>query len=455
MRILLFGTGEFYQRYKIWFEDEDVIALVDNSKEKQGTYIDGKEVIAANAILNLEYDAVFILTFSVTDIAKQLLDLGVCREKIYSFNYINDFIYADWKRKKISTFLNVDKKKEIVLLSQDLSLGGPALALYNVAKLLQKWGYSVTYASMVDGPLRERLLEDNVSVIIDSNMLGETMKDNVWVENYRLVICNTINFHVFLSNRNTKVPVIWWLHDAEFFYEAANIPALKRISDNNLRVVSVGEIARKAMKKYRPDFEIGNLLYGVETVITKRIKKKDESLLQFVTIGFIEPHKGQDLLIQAIRELPDDIREKCQFLFVGKNASLFAQQLKKEAEKISEIKFVGMVGRNEIHAILDRTDVLICPSRQDCMPTVCNEAMMHFVPCLVSDATGTASYITEDTGRIFRSENIEELKKQIIWFVNHKEKIPSMGEKARKLYETFFSMDAFADSLKKLIPKKL
>ncbi len=65
MKVLLFGTGEFYQRYKVWFEDDEIAALVDNSKDKQGTYIDGKEVIAANNILKLQYDAIFILTFFI------------------------------------------------------------------------------------------------------------------------------------------------------------------------------------------------------------------------------------------------------------------------------------------------------------------------------------------------------------------------------------------------------
>ena len=44
MKYLLFETGEYYQRYKRWFAKDDIAALLDNSKDKQGTYIDGVKV---------------------------------------------------------------------------------------------------------------------------------------------------------------------------------------------------------------------------------------------------------------------------------------------------------------------------------------------------------------------------------------------------------------------------
>ena len=85
MRFLLFGTGEYYNRYKIWFEKKDVVALIDNSKEKQGYYIDDILVIAPENVLQYEFDAIIILSFYVKMMRVQLLDLGVSEEKIYLF----------------------------------------------------------------------------------------------------------------------------------------------------------------------------------------------------------------------------------------------------------------------------------------------------------------------------------------------------------------------------------
>ena len=45
MQFLLFGTGDYYQRYKMWFNRSDIVALLDNSRLKQHTVLDGIEVM--------------------------------------------------------------------------------------------------------------------------------------------------------------------------------------------------------------------------------------------------------------------------------------------------------------------------------------------------------------------------------------------------------------------------
>ena len=39
MKFLIFGTGDYYERYKKWFPSKDVLALLDNSPQKQHTVI--------------------------------------------------------------------------------------------------------------------------------------------------------------------------------------------------------------------------------------------------------------------------------------------------------------------------------------------------------------------------------------------------------------------------------
>lgn len=460
MRLILFGTGEYYQRYKIWFETEEVCALADNSMGKWGTYIDNKLVISPDKINKYNYDAIFVLTFAIKDITEQLLELGVDRASIYTFYDIHRMLYKPFKRKKIYFFNSQNKEignKKIALMNSDLVMGGPALALFNMAKILKKNGYSVTYASMVDGPLRETLIENGFTVIVDNNLLAETMSDNEWINEFSMVICNTINYHVFLSERNTKIPVIWWLHDPPFFYEVSNKKAIEQIDTKNLHVYTVGDIARNAIINYRPDFQTKNLLYGVEENIVEGIKghHTNKNKVKFITIGFIEPHKGQDILVKAIRELPYNIKSKCEFIFVGKNVSLYAEQLQKAVRDIPEIQFTGRISHAEIHNLLDESDVLICPSRQDCMPTVCAEAMMHSLPCLVSDTTGIVPYITAECGRIFKSEDIEDLKQYIMWFVENSEMLESMGKMGRRVFQQTFSMNAFEGNVMQIIKSVL
>ena len=49
------------------------------------------------------------------------------------------------------------------------------------------------------------------------------------------------------------------------------------------------------------------------------------------------------------------------------------------------------------------------------MPTVAAEAMMHGVPCLVSDAVGTAAYIRHgEDGLVFPSGDVQALRSDCV-----------------------------------------
>ena len=49
--------------------------------------------------------------------------------------------------------------------------------------------------------------------------------------------------------------------------------------------------------------------------------------IRFITIGYIEWRKGQDLLVDAIKRLPSEMIDITEFIFVGQNTSRLAGQL--------------------------------------------------------------------------------------------------------------------------------
>ncbi len=458
MKFLLFGTGDYYERYKKWFNSEDVLALLDNSHIKQNSVIDGIKVLSPKEGVKLPFDVIVILSFYVKEMRKQLIDLNVPDDKIYHFYDLHQLIYQKEKKKSIQYYggaervikVNDSTGKKILLLSQDMTLGGPAIALLYAAKVLAEQGYQVVFASMLDGPLREKLLEVNIPVIVDVNLQIETMEDADWTNQFSVLFCNTINFHVFLSKRNTTIHVIWWLHDSAFFYHGIKSEILRAIDTRNLKVYSVGPVPEKAMHDFLPELPIERLLYGVNDSvggideIRKNKGRKGKRKVTFVTIGYIESRKGQDILVEAIRLIPDEIRKKAEFCFVGQNSSAFAQNLIEQIKDIPEVVITGTVDRQGISEILNRTDVMICPSREDPMPTVAAEAMMVGVPCIVSSATGTAEYIENGiNGYDFPSGDAECLSEKIIWCILNNEKLHNMGINARLVYERIFSMSVF------------
>lgn len=472
MKYLLFGTGDYYERYKKWFDKAEVAALLDNSPLKQNTTIDGIKVVSPQEGIQLEYDAIVILSFHVKSMKEQLIKLGVNPNSIYHFFDLHKLFKGKSLNMPVQYFGNalkiVQKRngsaKKILLISHDLTLGGPALALYHAAVISRGRGYEVLFASMLDGPLRRRLEDDGFSVLVDPNLQIGTMQEITWVLNFNLIICNTVSFYVFLSERNMEVPVIWWLHEPEFYYDGVDKELLTKTDWTNVRVVSVGPIPKSAIRKWIPQLEVESLLYGVADVGNRQNTeilypsrdKATRKKICFVTIGFIVEHKAQDVLMKAVKTLGKELQEKTEFYFVGQDTTLWAKQLKVEANELDNIYFTGLLDRNQIHQMLDHADVLICPSRQDSMPTVAAEAMMHSVPCILSDATGTAAYIRDgEDGLVFQSENAKELSEKISWCVSHEDNLTQMGALARKVYERVFSMDAFEENLWKVVNRML
>lgn len=461
MKFLLFGTGDYYQRYKKWFERGDVLALLDNAPEKQNTLIDEIKVLSPQEGVKLPYDAIVILSFYVREMRSQLMMLGVSAGKVYHFYDLNRLIYRKENKKPIEYYGGAEKivaserqaGKKILLLSHDLTLGGPSIALFHTAKIIMKHGYQVVYASMIDGPLRSKLLSNHIPVIVDVNLQIETMMEADWTGQFSLIIGNTINYHVFFSRRNESIPAVWWLHDASFFYNGVDPEVLQNMSRRNLTVCSVGPIPKKAIHKFVPDLPVKNLLYAVEDTADHAKRKQNlRGNVCFVTIGYVGEIKGHDILIEAIKNLSAEKRKNAVFCFVGQNSSVMAQNLMREIGDIPEIVMTGAVGRDMIHEILNSADVLICPSREDSMPTVAAEAMMHNVPCILSDMTGTAELIENGlNGLVFPGENVKALTSQIVWCMEHRVELIRMGEKARRVYEEFFSMSAFEERLMEMV----
>lgn len=449
MTFLLFGTGDYYNRYRKWFAKENVAALMDNAPEKQNTCIDGVRIVSPEEGVRMPYDVIVILSFYYTDMKRQLLELGVEEKKIYHFYDLHRLLRV---HTYVSPVVAEDAAGKILLLSQDLTLGGPAIALFQAAKILKMHGWSVVYASMLEGPLRRQIEEAEIPVVVDENLQIGTMKDCNWTQEFAMVICNTINFHVFLSRRNADTPVIWWLHDAPFYYDGVDKELLRGIDRRNLQVVSVGPIPQGAIQTYLPDLEVGQLLYGVEDSCRQVREHTGSGKIKFVTIGYVTEHKGQDVLLQAVRMLSKEERKQAAFYLVGQDSTWMAQQLKQEFSDLDNVFYMGTLDREQIDRILWEADMLICPSRQDSMPTVAAEAMMHRVPCLLSDAVGTAQYIEDGKeGILFASEDVEGLANRIQWCIANRGQLSAMGMRARRIYEKIFSAEAFEEKILNLV----
>jgi hypothetical protein len=81
-RLVLFGAGRVGQEFLAHFPELQVLAVADNDPLKHGSRTHGIEIIAPQAILELDYDLVVVTTGWWKSISAQLQELGIDAQRI-------------------------------------------------------------------------------------------------------------------------------------------------------------------------------------------------------------------------------------------------------------------------------------------------------------------------------------------------------------------------------------
>lgn len=154
MRIIIFGTGLFYQNRKNFFQKQQIICLADNDPAKQGKTIDGIKVIAPIKIKYMDYDYICIMTRPdyAAQIRKQLEISGIKLEKVIDFYQAKNLIGVtsvvdqDFEKMKHFNFSREPGKrlkKELNLSSAELALMTIVTPYYNAGKYFWQTFHSV------------------------------------------------------------------------------------------------------------------------------------------------------------------------------------------------------------------------------------------------------------------------------------------------------------------------
>ena len=344
--------------------------------------------------------------------------------------------------------------KRALLLSHVLDMTGAPIVLVSAVPVLRQMGYEVAVLGPGDGGSLPLFVEAGAAVVTHPDCVSSSM---LWglATAADLVVANTIvEVRAVRALNGGPVPVLWWLHDAfvGYGYISHLIP---RQLESNVRVCAVGSHATAAMQAHRPDFAIGQLIYGLPDYAQDPFEPYDigyaGGLPLYVSVGAFEMRKGQDILVEAIRLLPDEVRAKAAFLFVGKGADkrLLAEVRQLAEEYPRNVFYVPRLTRGEIKSLMDQCACTVCSSRDDPMPTFVTEGLIFGKPGIVSEHTGTAGLITEGVdGFVYRGDSPAALAEALAKMIGHPDLAARMAPACRALYERYYSKAAFAESLK-------
>lgn len=452
MKICIFGTGKLYRRYKSKLRSGvEIVYLIDNSEEKIGTYIDGIKVISPNMLSDVEYDYICILSIYENEMREQLIKAGINKNRIVDSERWELF----GENNKFETFFTSESKlnKNILIFSHALTSTGAQNVQLTLIEVLLSKSYNVRVVSKYDGPLREKLLEMGVSVILMNDYRAENPKFVELVKWSDLVIVNTLWLYYVIQeidklvtgNVVEDINLKWWIHEYGVVNRIENEEFERLLSLQYVSVYAVSDwLIRKLQKHCKKENMITNFTFGIKDYCQKDVTVVDNDIMTFTIIGYIGDLKGHDIFIDMVKRIPVEYRQKARFLIVGPGK--FTDSQKKDVDNIPQISVTGEIPNEEIYKIYNESDVIISCSREDSMSVVVLEGFMNRKPAIVSDEVGVSDFITDGVeGFIVKSEDVNGFARKVMWMIDHRHECIEMGVRARDIYENTFTLDKFKE----------
>ena len=446
MKIIIFGTGKIYERYKCAFTSANLVVFLDNDADKHGRLLDGVEIVSPEKINEYIYDYVILASVKYQDMRSQLISYGVPQEKIIDKEHRG--IFKDIKCiKKYQNSVNDSSSKRIVMVSHHMGLTGAPLVLLKAAIILIQNGYEVElyadrYAELVDKALEVRI---SVSVFVDFDFTDTEIKQ--YFSNVDLIFVNTVTlFDLIKKLGRIEKPVLWWLHEEDDVYKHYLIKQDDLKVNRNVHVYGVGKRATRSFKKYSNNENIEELPYGVEEKKIPRVSNNEKTV--FAIIGTVCERKAQDVLIETVLQNKANWIENAEFWIIGN----IIESLRVKYEMPGLVKVWGTIEHDKVLELYSEIDVVVCPSRNDPLPVVVTEGMMNKKVCIVSDMTGSADYIIPyESGLVCKAGDVESLEDCINWVLDNKQEMKRIGENAYQIYKKVFSMESFEKNILEII----
>ena len=265
---------------------------------------------------------------------------------------------------------------------------------------------------------------------LGSKSLMPWIKLNVFLWKYSP---DVIHFHLEGMRRMVfhPAPKVFTIHNMHTLgKEYPKYDALYAISD-----------AVKDLTKQQ-GFEATTICNGIhpEEILEKKDFQKKKSY-RLVCVGrLFTPHKGQDILVDALAKLRDKGITNFHLDFIGDGES--RPELEMQIRSLGMDEYVTVVGqkdRSYVYSHFCEYDLNILPSRSEGFGLTVAEAMCAKVPVMVSDLDGPMEVI--DGGKLgmhFKSEDSEDLACQLAAFIEKgpaAETVETAWKYAREIFD--------------------
>ena len=163
--------------------------------------------------------------------------------------------------------------------------------------------------------------------------------------------------------------------------------------------------------------------YGIDSIKFQPVRKENQGLLHAIYIGGTKQFKGISYLIDAFRNLSE---YPVDLTVVGYNNL-------KEKDKLSNIKFTGVIMHDQVAEILKKCDFAIFPSLGDGFGFAVTEALSSGCPVICSKNAGASDLIKDyENGFIIDAQDKDAIVEKVKYFIDNRNELDKMKMIARQ-----------------------
>lgn len=195
-----------------------------------------------------------------------------------------------------------------------------------------------------------------------------------------------------------------------------------------------GQLTNILKKRVAPSTIVLETPIGIEEKwLNKNIQPSNERR-KFIFVGRYDRRKGIQELNKVIKRIHDTY--EFDFEFIGPIPQ-------KHRLELSNCTYHGSIyGEDKIIEIISSSDILVCPSYSEGMPTVILEAMSRGLAVIATDVGAVSELVSAETGWLVKPANLADLENAIIKAISlSKKRLTSKRETAFELIKNKFTWD--------------
>jgi glycosyltransferase involved in cell wall biosynthesis len=197
--------------------------------------------------------------------------------------------------------------------------------------------------------------------------------------------------------------------------------------------------------------DMTTVLTGIDYPTIKKTKNKKVVITCVARLG---PRKGQNVLLDAIAQLPKSYRDNMQVLIAGDGEMREALEKQVKHLSLSMVEFLGT--RDDVPHILSQTDIFVLPTLNDSLPISIIEAM-HSGACVISTFSGGIPELIKhsQTGILVDAGDVRKLASALKFAMDNDEAREKLGRNAKKFAKERLTREAMINKIESIYRKYL